>query len=68
MRRRKMQLPSLRIRVSHEVSRIEKHCMADAFERLLPIVERRLRPRPDEHSEQRQAASDTAGLTRREGT
>src|SRR4029450_13038255 len=47
MRRRKTHPPTLKIRVSHEVTRLEKQCMADAFERLLPIVERRLRARPD---------------------
>ena len=43
MPRRKITPPMLKVRVSHEVSRLDKQCMADAFERLLPMVERRLR-------------------------
>ena len=46
MRRRKTRPPTLKIRVSHELSRLEQQCMADAFERLLPIIARRLRPEP----------------------
>jgi hypothetical protein len=66
MRRRETTPPTLRIRVSHEVSRLEKHCMADAFERLLPIIARRLRPRPDERGAPRETTPNTAGITRRE--
>ncbi len=43
MPRRKITPPMLKVRVSHEVSRLDKQCMADAFERLLPMVERQLR-------------------------
>ena len=35
MWRRKTNPPTLKVRVSHEVTRLEKQCMADAFERLL---------------------------------
>ena len=43
MPRRRTSRP-LTVRVSHEANRLEQHVMADAFERLLPIIERRLRP------------------------
>jgi hypothetical protein len=66
MRRRKTHPPPLKIRVSHEVTRLEKQCMADAFERLLPIVERRLRARPDPCGSPRETTPETADLTRRE--
>jgi hypothetical protein len=59
MRRRKTSPPTLKIRVSHEVSRLEQQVMADAFERLLPIIERRLRPQPDTCGSPGQATSDT---------
>ena len=65
MRRRKTRPPTLKIRVSHEVSRLEQQCMADAFERLLPILQRRLRPPPDERGSPRQTTPDPAGITRR---
>ena len=65
MRRRKTSPPTLKIRVSHEVSRLERQCMADAFERLLPILERRLRPPPDERGAPRQTTPDTVGITKR---
>ena len=44
MPRRKTTPTMLKVRVSHEISRLDKQCMADAFERLLPMVERQLRP------------------------
>ena len=65
MRRRKTSPPTLKIRVSHEVSRLERQCMADAFERLLPILERRLRPPPDECATPRQTTPDTVGIIKR---
>jgi hypothetical protein len=37
----------LEVRVSHEVSRLGRQCMADAFERLLPVLERRIAPRSE---------------------
>ena len=39
--------PLLEVRVSHEVTRLGRRCMADAFERLLPVLERRIVPRSD---------------------
>jgi hypothetical protein len=66
MRRRDTSPPPLRVRVSHEASRLEKQCMADAFERLLPIVKRRLRPPPDERGLPREIRSNKASVSRRE--
>ena len=66
MRRRETRPSTLKVRVSHEVTRLEKQCMADAFERLLPIVERRLRPRPDQRGSPREATPEAADRTRRE--
>jgi hypothetical protein len=66
MWRRKTHPPTLKVRMSHEVSRLEMQCMADAFERLLPIVERRLRSRPDQGGSPRETTPETADLTRRE--
>ncbi len=65
MRRRKISPPTLKIRVSHEASRLAQQCMADAFERLLPILERQLRAPPDERAAPRQTTPDTVGLSRR---
>jgi hypothetical protein len=56
----------LKVRVSHEVSRLGKQCMADAFERLLPIIERRLRPRPGERNSSRQISPEAIDSTRRD--
>jgi hypothetical protein len=42
MRRRDQQTPPLRVRVSHEATRYSSRWLAEAFERLLPQVERRL--------------------------
>jgi hypothetical protein len=39
--------PLLEVRVSHEATRLGRQCMADAFERLLPVLERRIVPRSD---------------------
>jgi hypothetical protein len=66
MRRRKTNPLTLKVRVSHEVSRLEKQCMADAFERLLPIVERRLRARPDRCASPRETTPEPVDTTRRE--
>ena len=66
MRRRETSPSTLKVRVSHEVTRLEKQCMADAFERLLPIVERRLRPRPDQRGSPRETTPEAADRTRRE--
>ena len=42
MSRRNQQPPPLRVRVSHEITRYSSRWLAEAFERLLPQVERRL--------------------------
>ena len=42
MSRRDQQTPPLRVRVSHETTRYSSRWLAEAFERLLPPVERRL--------------------------
>jgi hypothetical protein len=65
MPRRRTSPRPLTVRVSHEVSRLERQCMADAFERLLPIIERRLRPQPDEGGSLGHATSDTVVIPRR---
>lgn len=66
MWRRKTNPPTLKVRVSHEVTRLEKQCMADAFERLLPIVERRLRARPDQGGSPHETTLEPVDTTRRE--
>jgi hypothetical protein len=42
MTRRDQQIPLLRVRASHETTRYSSRWLAEAFERLLPPVERRL--------------------------
>ena len=64
MRRRETNPPPLRVRVSHEVSRLEHQYLADAFERLLPTIERRLRPPPEMLGT---SPPHTTSLRRREG-
>ena len=66
MPRRRTPPPMLKVRVSHEVSRLGKQCMADAFERLLPIIERRLRPRPGERSSSCEIPPEATDRTRRD--
>ena len=44
MARRDQQIPRLRVRASHETTRYSSRWLAEAFERLLPRVERRLAP------------------------
>ena len=65
MPRRRTNLRPLTVRVSHEASRLEQHVMADAFERLLPIIERRLRPQPDTGAPPGQTTSDIAVVSRK---
>ena len=65
MPRRRTTLRPLTVRVSHEASRLEQHVIADAFERLLPIIERRLRPEPDARGSPGRATSDTTLVSRR---
>jgi hypothetical protein len=42
MARRDQQIPPLRVRASHETTRYSSRWLAEAFERLLPRVERRV--------------------------
>jgi hypothetical protein len=65
MSRRRTNLRPLTVRVSHEANRLEQHVMADAFERLLPIIERRLRPQSDTCGSPGQATSDTISVSRK---
>ena len=65
MPRRRTSLRPLTVRVSHEANRLERQVMADAFERLLPIIERRLRPQPDTCGSPGQATSDTALISKK---
>jgi hypothetical protein len=65
MPRRRTSLRPLTVRVSHEASRLEQHVIADAFERLLPVIERRLRPQPDTCGSPGQTTSDAAFVSRR---
>jgi hypothetical protein len=65
MPRRRTNLRPFTVRVSHEANRLEHHVMADAFERLLPIIERRLRPQPDTYGSLGQATSDTISVSRK---
>ncbi len=44
MTRRGRTVPSLTVRVSHEATRLSKSHVAAAFERLVPVLERRTRP------------------------
>ena len=44
MARHDRKVPSLRVRTSHETTRYSGRWLAEAFERLLPRVERRLAP------------------------
>jgi hypothetical protein len=65
MPRRRTNLRPLTVRVSHETNRLEQHVMADAFERLLPIIERRLRPRFDTCGSPGQTTADTIPISRK---
>ena len=65
MPRRRTSLRPLTVRVSHEATRLEQHVMADAFERLLPIIERRLRPQSDPCGSPGPATSDTSPISRK---
>ena len=44
MTRRSGTVPSLRVRVSHEATRLSKTHVAAAFERLVPVLERQTCP------------------------
>ena len=49
MARRDKKAPPLRVRTSHETTRYSGRWLAEAFERLLPRVERRLTPPADDN-------------------
>ena len=66
MPRRDAQSPSLVVRMSHEASRLEAHVMAAAFERLLPIPQRRLRPPPERYGASLSGAAAPGPITRRQ--
>jgi hypothetical protein len=68
MPRRRTSFRPLIVRVSHEANRLEQHVMADAFERLLPIIERRLRPQPNTCDSPGQATSNTTFISRKTHT
>ena len=56
MTRRDQQIPPLRVRASHETTRYSSRWLAEAFERLLPPVERRL-AQPGELSTESKSAA-----------
>lgn len=62
MTRRDQQIPPLRVRVSHETTRYSSRWLAEAFERLLPQVERRLAQPAEPSTEPR---SDAPGDTKK---
>src|SRR4051794_18869117 len=79
MTRRDQQIPPLRVRASHETTRYSSRWLAEAFERLLPQVERRLAqpaawrsllsPRPSPRvtrpaTPRRSGVNEHAGITR----
>src|SRR3954451_17685891 len=64
MTRRDQQIPPLRVRVSHETTRYSSRWLAEAFERLLPQVERRLAQPGEPSTEPR---SDAPGDTKKMG-
>ncbi len=66
MPRRDAHPPSLMVRVSHEASRLEAHVMAAAFECLLPIPQRRLRPPPERHDASLARTAAPGPITRRQ--
>jgi hypothetical protein len=57
MARRDQQIPRLRVRASHETTRYSSRWLAEAFERLLPRVERRLAPPAELAIEPKRGAS-----------
>jgi hypothetical protein len=62
MTRRDQQIPSLRVRASHETTRYSSQWLAEAFERLLPQVERRLAQPAEPSTEPK---SDAPGETKK---
>ena len=57
--------PLLEVRVSHEVTRLGRQCMADAFERLLPVLERRIAPRSGGSGPREVPSSQATSVRRR---
>jgi hypothetical protein len=66
MPRRNMRSRPFLVRVSHEPGRLERQCMANAFERLRPIVERRLGAWSGDSPIQGRAMLDAVADPRRE--
>jgi hypothetical protein len=53
---RDKEAPPLRVRTSHEATRYSNQWLAEAFERLLPRVERRLAPPAEDSAEPKSGA------------
>ena len=66
LRRDKNRAP-LSIRASHEATRSSKAQYAAAFERLVPVLERRVRPPPEADRDPTAAAAWQADQRRRRG-
>ena len=62
MIRRDQQIPPLRVRASHETTRYSSRWLAEAFEQLLPQVERRLAQPAEPSTEPK---SDAPGETKK---
>ena len=62
MTRRDQQIPPLRVRASHETTRYSSRWLAEAFEQLLPQVERRLAQPAEPSTEPK---SDAPGGTKK---
>ena len=60
MARRDQQISRLRMRASHETTRYSSRWLAEAFERLLPRVERRLAQPAEPAIEPKRSASGRA--------
>ena len=65
MTRRDQQIPPLRVRASHETTRYSSRWLAEAFERLLPQVERRLAQLAEPSTEPKNGAPDDTEKIRR---
>ncbi len=57
--------PVLRVQVRHEATRLSGQAMADAFERLLPVVARPLAPRAGAEAPRSGAVAQTVKPARR---
>ena len=65
MTRRDQQTPPLRVRVRHETTRYSSRWLAEAFERLLPQVERRLAQLAEPSTEPKSSAPGETKKIRR---